>query len=233
MQAVGHARRSGFAVSEQGSRWSVRSAGLTWLDFILYEEDRFGCCEENGREGGREASVGVGTQSGRGPGSSWRAGRNEEARWALPATRRPKPLLVLRSRHPSSPAVKLLAPKNLDREPNPQTGRKSKQSRGPKGHSFRTDVLFFQSTPFMGSTSVCLAGWPWATAARGPQPLATARRTPCKSNARSTANAVEHKATVQWWSVGMGNMHSKREQERNLQKPEARQDGHPKVHAQD
>lgn len=100
-----------------------------------------------GREGG---NMGAGTQSGRAPGSSRRAGRNEETRWE--ATRHPNPLLLLRSRHPSTPALKLLVPKNLDREPNPQTRGKSKQSRGPNRRSFRIDVLFFQSTPFMGST---------------------------------------------------------------------------------
>lgn len=52
---MGHARRSGFAVGGPGSRWGIWSAGPRWRDFILYKEDRFGGCEENGREGGRQA----------------------------------------------------------------------------------------------------------------------------------------------------------------------------------
>lgn len=183
-----------------------------------------------GREGGKQGS---GKPSAPAPGGSWKAGGNEEPRWALQATRRPEPLLLLRSRHPSSPALKLLVPKKLEREPNPQNRRKSKQSRGPDRHSFRMDVLSSQSTPFMGTTSVCLAGWPRATAARRPQPLATAKRTLCKSNTRSAAKVTECKATVPWWSARVRNMSSKREQDRKLRKPEAGQDRHATVHAQD
>ena len=63
----------GFVTTAVGSHWGVLSRGRRRPDFTLNEEDCFGCCEENGRKGGKN-----GAGKAMRPGPQVRAGRADK-----------------------------------------------------------------------------------------------------------------------------------------------------------